>query len=80
MAIGQPRHPVDQAVRANTQALTQMLRQEGPGVVLRTSMGMHGTMFVLGRDNGANTPPSIVLAAEHYNLVARMLQLGVPVS
>jgi hypothetical protein len=80
VAIGQPRHPVDQAVRANTQALTQMLRQEGPGVVLRTSMGMHGTMFVLGRDNGANTPPSIVLAAEHYNLVARMLQLGVPVS
>ena len=31
-------------------------------------MGMHGTMFVLGRDNGANALPSIVLAAEHYNL------------
>jgi len=77
--IGQPRHPVDQAARANSQALTQMLRKEGPGVVLRTSMGMHGTMFVLGRDNGANSLPSIVLAAEHYNLVARMLQLGVPV-
>jgi hypothetical protein len=77
--IGQPRHPVDQAARANTQALTQMLRQETPGVVLRTSMGMHGTMFVLGRDNGANSLPSIVLAAEHYNLIARMVQLGVPV-
>lgn len=77
--IGQPRHPVDQAARANAQALSQMLRQEGPGVVLRTSMGMHGTMFVLGRDNGANALPSIVLAAEHYNLIARMIQLGVQV-
>jgi carboxypeptidase Q len=79
VAIGQPRHPVDQTTRANAQALTQMLRQEGPGVVLRTSMGMHGTMFVLGRDNGTNALPSIVLAAEHYNLIARMMQLGVPV-
>jgi hypothetical protein len=79
VAIGQPRHPVDQAARANAQALNQVLRQEGPGVVLRTSMGMHGTMFVLGRDNGANALPSIVLAAEHYNLIARMTQLGVPV-
>ena len=79
VTIGQPRHPVDPTTRANTQALTQMLRQEAPGVVLRTSMGMHGTMFVLGRDNGANALPSIVLAAEHYNLIARMMQLGVPV-
>jgi hypothetical protein len=79
VTIGQPRHAVDQATRANTQALTQILRQEGPGVVLRTSLGMHGTMFVLGRDNGANALPSIVLAAEHYNLIARMIQLGVPV-
>src|SRR3954464_9053635 len=79
VVIGQPRHPVDQATRANAQALTQILRQEGPGVVLRTSMGMHGTMFVLGRDNGANALPSIVLAAEHYNLIARMMQLGVNV-
>ncbi|HYW69616.1 MAG TPA: M20/M25/M40 family metallo-hydrolase [Pyrinomonadaceae bacterium] len=79
VAIGQPRHPPEQTARANAQALTQMLRQEAPGVVLRTSMGMHGTMFVLGRDNGPNTLPSIVLAAEHYNLIARMVQLGVPV-
>src|ERR1043166_5375674 len=79
VAIGAPRHPIDQTARANTQALTQTLRQEGPAVVLRTSMGMHGTMFVLGRDNGQNALPSIVLAAEHYNLIARMMQLGVVV-
>ena len=79
VVIGQPRHPVDQTTRANATALTQTLRQEGPAVVLRTSMGLHGTMFVLGRDNGQNALPSIVLAAEHYNLIARMMQLGVPV-
>ncbi len=77
--IGQPRHPVDQTARANAQALTQMLQKERPGAVLKTSMGMHGTMFVMGRDAGANALPSIVLAAEHYNLIARMMQLGVPV-
>ena len=79
VAIGAPRHPIDQTARANAQALTQTLRQKRPAVVLRTSMGMHGTMFVLGRDNGQNALPSIVLAAEHYNLIARMMQLGVAV-
>ena len=79
VAIGAPRHPVDQAARNNAQALTQMLRQEKPAVVLRTSFGIHGTIFVSGRDNGQNALPSIVLAAEHYNLIARMMQLGVRV-
>jgi len=79
VAIGPPRHPIDQTARVNAQALTQTLRQERPAVVLRTSMGMHGTMFVLGRDNAQNALPSIVLAAEHYNLIARMMQLGVAV-
>ena len=77
--IGQPRHPVDQTARANAQALTQILREAGPAAVLRTSMGMHGTMFVLGRDAGQNALPSIVLAAEHYNLIARIMELHVPV-
>ena len=36
-------------------------------------------MFVLGRDQGENAAPSIVLAAEHYNMVVRMVETGVPV-
>ena len=52
-------------------ALTQTLRQEGPAVVLGTSMGMRTALCLfLGRDNGQNALPSIVLAAEHYNLIA----------
>lgn len=36
-------------------------------------------MFVLGRDAGPNAMPSVILAAEHYNMVARMLAAGLPV-
>ena len=36
-------------------------------------------MFVLGRDQGADAQPSIVVAAEHYNMLVRMVAAGVPV-
>jgi carboxypeptidase Q len=36
-------------------------------------------VFVTGRDMGANSVPSIILASEHYNLVAQMLQQKIPV-
>jgi carboxypeptidase Q len=57
----------------------QVLREAGPAVVLRTSRGEHGTMFVLGRDQGANALPSVIVAAEHYNMIVRMVSSGVPV-
>jgi len=49
------------------------------GVLLRPSRGEHGTMFVLGRDAGAEAVPSVVVMAEQYNLIVRMLEQGVPV-
>jgi len=49
------------------------------GVTVKTSEGEHGTVFVLGRDQGDAATPSIVLAGEHYNMIARMLQRGLPV-
>jgi carboxypeptidase Q len=95
VAIGQPRGPVtggrqNQAGgrqnppggRQNAggaRTVTQTLREAGAGVLLRTSQGEHGTMFVLGRDQAENAMPSIVLAGEHYNMIGRMLQQGVPV-
>jgi hypothetical protein len=61
-------------------SLAAMMREAGAGVVLRPSQGSHGTLFVTGRrDNPPDAAPSIVLAAEHYNLVVRSLQSGVPV-
>jgi hypothetical protein len=57
----------------------QLFRDAGAGVLLRTSRGEHGTMFVLGRDQGAAAMPSIILAGEHYNMIVRMLAAGLPV-
>jgi hypothetical protein len=60
-------------------SLQQTLRAVAPGVVLRASRGEHGTMFVLGRDQGENAVPSVIVAAEHYNMIARMVAAGLPV-
>lgn len=63
----------------DTRRITQILREAKPGVLLRSSAGEHGTVFVLGRFRDDNPPPSVVLAAEHYNMVARMVERGLPV-
>lgn len=65
--------------QADARQIAQLVRDAKPGVLLRSSAGEHGTMFVLGRDQGENALPSVVLAAEHYNMVARMVERGLPV-
>jgi Iap family predicted aminopeptidase len=52
----------------------------GVGVQLAPTRGEHGTLFVTGRDQGDGAVPSVVLAAEHYNLVARLLEQQIPVT
>jgi carboxypeptidase Q len=79
--IGMPPMPRQGHVsQADARQIAQVLREARPGVLLRSSAGEHGTMFVLGRDQADNARPSIVLAAEHYNMIARMLEAGVPVT
>jgi hypothetical protein len=56
-----------------------VLKAEGVAVTIQPNIGEHGTLFVTGRDQGANAVPSIILASEHYNLIARMLQQKIPV-
>ena len=51
-------------------------------VIIKASAGMHGTVFVQAQSGDRtpnNTQPAIVLAAEHYNILARYLQQGTPV-
>lgn len=72
--IGAPPMP-----RTGAATLAQTLRDAGAGVLLRPSSGEHGTVFVLGTDRGNNAQPTMVLAAEHYNMIARMVEKGVPV-
>ena len=61
------------------QQIVGMLNREHPGVAIEPSEGEHGTVFVTGLDQGPNGYPSLVLSAEHYNMVARLLEAGVPV-
>jgi hypothetical protein len=60
--------------------LMPILQQLGAGLVLRPNQGQHGTIFVLGnRGTKDDAVPSVVLAAEHYNQLARLTQHGTPV-
>src|SRR5690606_37238636 len=44
--------------QASARQVAQIIREARPGVVIRTSEGEHGTVFVLGRDQGQNAVPS----------------------
>jgi len=57
-----------------------LLQELGAGLVLRPNQGQHGTIFVLGnRGTRDDAVPSVVLAVEHYNMIARLVQSGTPV-
>jgi carboxypeptidase Q len=60
-------------------AMAQALRTAGAGVILKPSRGEHGTVFVTGRDGGPGAVPTVTLSAEHYNMIAGMLQHSIPV-
>lgn len=77
--IGAPPMPRSGGSAADVRAMNQALHDAGAGVLLRPSAGEHGTVFVLGTDRGENAMPSMVLAAEHYNMIARMVEKGLPV-
>jgi len=65
--------------RTGAANLFQPLHDAGAGVLLRASAGEHGTVFALGTDRGATAMPTMVLAAEHYNMIARLVDRGEPV-
>ncbi|MCH8812480.1 MAG: M20/M25/M40 family metallo-hydrolase [Gemmatimonadetes bacterium] len=79
-----PPSDAQQADRSRRQeaarALGDVLVSGGVGVTLEPTRGEHGTLFVTGRDQGDGAVPSVVLAAEHYNLVARLLEQQIPVT
>lgn len=58
------------------QATARVLREVAPAIVLKPSVGEHGTVFVTGRDAGPGAAPAITLSGEHYNMIARMLAAG----
>ena len=66
---------------SNAQRIDAALKNAHAAVLLKPSRGMHGTVFVqaASRETPGDTLPKIVLAAEHYNIVARLLEQKIPV-
>ena len=73
------RPPGPRQTREQQAAAAEALRASGLAVTLEPNIGEHGTIFVTGRDAGVNAVPALVLASEHYNLIARMLERKIPV-
>ena len=79
-SVGQRgRGPGVETPQQRAQRLAQALHDAGVGVVLKPSTGEHGTVFVTGRDTGASAYPVVTLSAEHYNMVARMIEQKIAV-
>ena len=66
--------PVGETAQQRNQRVTDAVKAAGGGVILKPSTGEHGTVFVTGRDGGPGAIPSVTLSAEHYNMIARLLQ------
>src|SRR2546423_9174547 len=69
----------EETPQQRAQRLANALKTAGAGVVVKPSVGEHGTVFVTGRDGGAGAVPSITLSGEHYNMIVRYLQQNIPV-
>jgi carboxypeptidase Q len=72
------------ARRQLQQAVAKFLQEEGAAVVMEPSRGGDGTIWVQSGGSqmvGATMPlPSVVVSAEQYNRLVRILQKDVPVS
>ena len=54
--------------------------QAGAAVILKPSIGEHGTVFVTGsREGPPGGVPTVTLSGEHYNMIERMLRQRMPV-
>src|SRR5207247_9800536 len=75
---GNPPLPGPSSATPALEMLTR-LKAHAAGVALRPGAMEHGTVRVQGnRDTARNEVPSVVLAAEHYNMLVRLVQAVVP--
>jgi hypothetical protein len=80
VATGNPTLPGARSTTANNE-LMPLLVQAGAAVALRPSAYRDGTVGVTGNRNTANDAvPSIIVAGEQYNMLARLAAGGHPVS
>ena len=64
----------------DAQRIAQIINEAGPAVRLTSTRGLHGSLFLQGgRYSAPARSTNIVVAAEHYNMIARLLENRVPV-
>src|SRR5207253_10531001 len=78
-AGARPTTPGQETPQQRTQRITNALKTAGAGVILKPSVGEHGTVFVTGRDGGPGAVPSVTISGEQYNMIARRLEKNIPV-
>jgi hypothetical protein len=79
-SVGQrPAQPGAETPQQRAQRVAQAYRAAAAGVLIKPSIGEHGTVFVTGRDGGPGAIPSVTMSAEHYNMILRMVEQGLPV-
>ena len=74
-----PPRPGEETPQQRAQRLTNALKTAGAGVIIKPSVGEHGTVFVTGRDGGPGAVPSITISGEQYNILLRYVQQNIPV-
>jgi hypothetical protein len=78
-SVGRPPAQAAPVGETPAQRGVRILRDAGAGVILRPSVGEHGTVFVTGRDLGPGAAPSVTISGEQYNMIVRYLQQNIPV-
>ncbi len=76
-SVGRPATPRPQG-ETPAQRTARILREAGAGVLLKPTIGEHGTVFVTGRDGGPGAVPSLSIASEHYNMLLRYASRNIP--
>lgn len=77
-SVGRPAAP-RRPGETPAQRVARIYRDAGAGVLLKPSIGEHGTVFVTGRDGGPGAVPSLTISSEQYNMILRMVERGIPV-
>lgn len=77
-SVGRPSAP-RRPGETPAQRVARIYRDAGAGVLLKPSIGEHGTVFVTGRDGGPGAVPSLTISSEQYNMILRMVERGIPV-
>jgi carboxypeptidase Q len=68
------------AQNPDAQAIAQLVNDAAPAVRLTATRGLHGSLFLQGgRYSAPARSTNIIVAAEHYNMLARLLDNKVPV-